>query len=59
VRAANLRCVEGSVRVLLDRSNALVGDPVLELARLAEFARLPDGRRVPVRGARRRGCGDR
>ncbi|APH02597.1 hypothetical protein ASJ30_14515 [Janibacter indicus] len=41
VRAANLRCVAGSVRALLDWSNALVGDPALELARLAEFARLP------------------
>jgi aminoglycoside phosphotransferase (APT) family kinase protein len=38
VRAANLRCVEGSVRVVLDWSNALVGDPALELARLAEWA---------------------
>ncbi|WP_394617063.1 phosphotransferase family protein [Lentzea sp. JNUCC 0626] len=42
VRAANLRCVDGSVRALLDWSNALVGDPALELARLAEFARMPD-----------------
>jgi len=42
VRAANLRCVDGSVRALLDWSNALVGDPALELARLAEFARLPE-----------------
>lgn len=42
VRAANLRCTQGSVRALLDWSNALVGDPALELARLAEFARLPE-----------------
>ena len=42
VRAANLRCVEGSVRALLDWSNAVVGDPALELARMAEFARLPE-----------------
>lgn len=42
VRAANLRCVDGSVRALLDWSNALAGDPALELARLAEFARLPE-----------------
>lgn len=42
VRAANLRCVGGEVRGLLDWSNALIADPLLELARLAEFARLPD-----------------
>jgi aminoglycoside phosphotransferase (APT) family kinase protein len=40
VRAANLRCVSGRVLGLLDWSNALVGDPLLELGRLAEFARL-------------------
>lgn len=44
VRAANMRCVDGSVRALLDWSNALVGDPALELARLTEFARLPENR---------------
>jgi aminoglycoside phosphotransferase (APT) family kinase protein len=37
-------CVDGSVRALLDWSNALVGDPALELARLTEFARLPENR---------------
>ncbi len=42
VRAANLRCVDGSVRALLDWSNALIGDPALELARLTEFACLPE-----------------
>jgi hypothetical protein len=42
VRAANLRTVGGTVLALLDWSNALVGDPALELARLTEFARLPD-----------------
>ena len=41
VRAPNLRCVDGDVRALLDWSNALVGDPALELARLEEFAPLP------------------
>ncbi|AVT38631.1 phosphotransferase family protein [Plantactinospora sp. BB1] len=41
VRAANLRCTAGRVRGLIDWSNAMVADPVLELARLAEFARLP------------------
>ena len=38
VRSANLRCVSGRVLGLLDWSNALVGDPLLELGRLAEFA---------------------
>ncbi len=42
VRAPNLRCVGGEVLALLDWSNALVGDPALELARLAEFAALPE-----------------
>jgi aminoglycoside phosphotransferase (APT) family kinase protein len=42
VRAPNLRCVNGEVLALLDWSNALVGDPALELARLAEFAALPE-----------------
>ncbi|MET1073994.1 MAG: phosphotransferase [Umezawaea sp.] len=42
VRAANLRCVDGEVLALLDWSNALVGDPALESARLAEFAALPE-----------------
>ncbi|MEH1015110.1 aminoglycoside phosphotransferase family protein [Micromonospora sp. CPCC 206060] len=42
VRAANLRCVDGRVRALLDWSNALIGDPALELGRLAEFALLPE-----------------
>ncbi|UVS78791.1 Phosphotransferase enzyme family protein [Actinokineospora sp. UTMC 2448] len=42
VRAANLRGVGGAPLALLDWSNALVGDPRLELGRLAEFARLPD-----------------
>ena len=41
VRAPNLRCTGGTVRALLDWSNALTGDPAMELARLAEFALLP------------------
>ncbi|OLR93252.1 phosphotransferase family protein [Actinokineospora bangkokensis] len=41
VRAANLRCVGGTVRGLLDWSNALISEPLLELARVAEFALLP------------------
>lgn len=42
VRAPNLRCANGEVLALLDWSNALVGDPALELARLAEFAALSE-----------------
>jgi aminoglycoside phosphotransferase (APT) family kinase protein len=42
VRASNLRCTGGVVRGLLDWSNALVGDPALELGRLAEYAWLPE-----------------
>ena len=42
VRGPNLRCVGGAIVGLLDWSNALVGDPALELARLAEFARYPE-----------------
>jgi aminoglycoside phosphotransferase (APT) family kinase protein len=42
VRAANLRCANGEVLAFLDWSNALVGDPALELARLVEFAALPE-----------------
>jgi aminoglycoside phosphotransferase (APT) family kinase protein len=42
VRASNLRSAGGAVRGLLDWSNALVGDPALELGRLAEYALLPD-----------------
>jgi aminoglycoside phosphotransferase (APT) family kinase protein len=42
VRAANLRRAGGRLTGIVDWSNALVGDPDLEWARLAEFARLPD-----------------
>jgi hypothetical protein len=42
VRASNLRCVDGAVRGLLDWSNALTGDPAMELGRLAEYALLPE-----------------
>lgn len=42
VRAPNLRCAGGAVRALLDWSNALTGDPLLELARIAEYALLPE-----------------
>jgi len=42
VRRANLRCVGGRVRALIDWSNAIVGDPAFELARIEEIARLPE-----------------
>jgi aminoglycoside phosphotransferase (APT) family kinase protein len=40
VRASNIRCAGGEVRGLLDWSNALTGDPAMELGRLAEYALL-------------------
>jgi aminoglycoside phosphotransferase (APT) family kinase protein len=58
VRASNIRCTGGAVCGLLDWSNALTGDPAMELGRLAEYALLPqngihyeavlDGYRKPV-----------
>lgn len=42
VRGPNLRRHDGRVRALLDWSNALIGDPLLELARLPEFAHVPE-----------------
>jgi aminoglycoside phosphotransferase (APT) family kinase protein len=42
VRASNLRCAGGGILGVLDWSNALVGDPAMELGRLAEYALLPD-----------------
>jgi aminoglycoside phosphotransferase (APT) family kinase protein len=42
VRAANLRTVGRRRPVLVDWANALVGDPGLELARVAEYARMAD-----------------
>jgi aminoglycoside phosphotransferase (APT) family kinase protein len=42
VRASNIRCTGGAVRGLLDWSNALIGDPDMELGRLAEYALLPE-----------------
>ncbi|QFY13521.1 phosphotransferase [Nonomuraea phyllanthi] len=42
VRRPNVRCRAGEVSALLDWSNALRGDPVLEFGRLGEYARLPD-----------------
>ncbi|MDQ2873732.1 MAG: phosphotransferase [Actinomycetota bacterium] len=42
VRRANIRCHDGRVGALLDWSNALQADPLLEFGRLTEFARLPE-----------------
>lgn len=42
LRAANLLVREGSVRAVIDWSNSMTGDPALELARVAEYARLPE-----------------
>lgn len=42
VRRANLRCVGGRVRAFIDWSNAILGDPAFELARIEEIARLPE-----------------
>jgi hypothetical protein len=37
-----IRCQATGIAALLDWSNALCGDPVLELARLEEYARMPE-----------------
>lgn len=37
LRAANLLCHEGHVQAVVDWANAVVGDPALELARIAEY----------------------
>jgi aminoglycoside phosphotransferase (APT) family kinase protein len=42
VRRANLRCAGGRVRAFIDWSNAILGDPAFELARIEEIARLPE-----------------
>lgn len=42
VRRANLRCVGGRVQAFIDWSNAILGDPAFELARIDEMARLPE-----------------
>jgi Phosphotransferase enzyme family len=58
VRASNLRCAGGAVRNLLDWSNALIGDPAMELGRLAEYALLPQIRaRLRGGAGRLRGAG--
>jgi aminoglycoside phosphotransferase (APT) family kinase protein len=42
VRGCNLRRWQGRVLALLDWSNALLADPVIEFARLTEYARYPE-----------------
>lgn len=42
VRRSNLRCVEGRIQAFVDWSNAIIGDPGFELARIDEMARLPE-----------------
>jgi aminoglycoside phosphotransferase (APT) family kinase protein len=42
VRRQNLLCRGGLVCAVIDWSNALVGDPGMELARLSEYARIPE-----------------
>lgn len=42
VRASNTLTRGGRIEALVDWSNSLVGDPALELARVAEYARLPE-----------------
>jgi aminoglycoside phosphotransferase (APT) family kinase protein len=42
VRASNTLTCGGRIEALIDWSNSLVGDPALELARIAEYSRLPE-----------------
>jgi aminoglycoside phosphotransferase (APT) family kinase protein len=42
IRPSNLICAGGRVRALIDWSNALIGDPRLELARLSEYAQIAE-----------------
>lgn len=42
VRASNILTRRGRIEALIDWSNSLIGDPALELARIAEYARLPE-----------------
>jgi aminoglycoside phosphotransferase (APT) family kinase protein len=37
LRAANLLCRDGRVSAVIDWANAVVGDPALEMARIAEY----------------------
>lgn len=42
VRSVNIRRRQGRTQALLDWSNALLADPVVEFARLTEYARYPE-----------------
>src|SRR5690606_609702 len=42
LRPANLRCRDGRIAAVFDWSNALIGDPAFELARMAEAGTLTD-----------------
>ena len=42
IRPSNLICIGGRVQALIDWSNALIGDPRLELARLSEYAQVEE-----------------
>lgn len=42
IRPSNLICAGGRVKALIDWSNALIGDPRLELARLSEYAQVEE-----------------
>ena len=42
LRRQNVRCLSGEVRALFDWSNALIAPPEVELARLTEYAEIPE-----------------
>jgi hypothetical protein len=42
LRRQNLLCGRGRVAALIDWSNALIGDPGMELARMSEYALIPE-----------------
>ena len=42
LRAVNMRCLDGRIAAVLDWSNAVIGDPAFELARMHESGTLTD-----------------
>lgn len=42
IRPSNLICIGGRVKAVIDWSNALIGDPRLEIARLSEYAQIEE-----------------
>ncbi|WP_049656122.1 phosphotransferase family protein [Kitasatospora sp. MY 5-36] len=42
LRRQNLLCGQGRVAALIDWSNVLIGDPAMELARMSEYALIPE-----------------